>query len=661
MKTPCFVSRKNIILAIALLLLPIGQTLAADILVDADCSLANAIRSANGADMVEPMIDCEAGDGVDANSDQADDETIPGLDTITIDVSGTDEGLIALDATLFVTSNIVIEGKGFSINGGGNQIFNVNTGSLTINDLNMSNGFGIENGGAIAVAGGTLALNNSVVSQSGARGYGGGIYANASDVTLTDSVVSGNATGASAEDYPPVEVEDEADQEGESRTIGTEADAQAEGIETEAQAEQEPTETLEEEVALPEVDGVNGGGIYFAGDSSNLVIERSGVDSNSSPADGGGVYIDGGSASISNSTFSDNSAGGFGGGIYNAGSSIITHATVVGNTAVEGGGIYDLTVLQLYNSILSFNVGGDCAGTLNANLGNLIEDDSCNHDGLTADPLLLQLGGSPVYYMPQEGSPVIDSAFAENCSPLDQRGIERLPEACDIGAAEYQSGVFSFQIQSALAALTPGGDGGSSADDDEEEAAPTPVESSCDELPGHITVAGASSSVYCKMLDWSGVGNQTLVNHGALYAIDIYGWVPTPLTVCFQHDSGAIVLLDAAYSPRIIVPLQTWPQGSFQCASVDRAGSAVYMPLAFLTSGAIAEPIWSLSEECTVTTTDILNLRQGPTSSSPILANVLNDVELAADQRATHFYRVNYFGIIGWLSSDYLTLKGSCY
>ena len=670
MKTRAIIPARYLILTIALMLLPIGQILAADITVDADCSLANAIRSANGEDMVEPMMDCEAGDGIDDESEsQTEDESIPGLDTVTIDITGANENMIALDATLAVSSHIVIEGKGFSVNGGGNQVFNVTLGSLTVNDLTMTNGFSIGNGGAISVAGAALTLNNSVVRDSGARGLGGGIYALDSDVTLTDSVISGNATEASAEDYPPVEVVEDDDQTEEGNGDG-DAQTATEDEEIESQTESadqvEPTEAPEE-ADVAEAAGTYGGGLYFAGESSSLVVDRSGVDSNSSPEAGGGIYIASGSAAISNSTISGNSASVDGGGIYNAGESVLKHVTVVGNTAQNGGGIVDASVLQLYNSILSDNTGGDCVGSLNANLGNIIRDNSCNHDGSTADPNLLLLAGLPMYYLPQEDSPAIDAAAAEHCSPLDQRGIDRRPELCDIGAAEYQPGVFSFQIQSAQAALSPGAGGGTDGSPDDgdeeegEELQPTPTTSNCGDLPGHIIVDGATPSLNCTMLDWAGVNNQTLVNGGALYAVDLYGQVATPVTVCFLHSSGAIVLLDAANSPRNIVPLRTYPDGDKQCASVDREGAAVYMPLEFFTSGAVDEPVWDLSG-CTVTATDILNLREGASSDAAKIGNVLKDAALNADKRGTFFYRVNYYGIVGWLSKDYLAFSGrNCY
>ena len=633
---------KYLCIVLAICLLSVGQALAADITVDADCSLANAIRSANGEAPVEPQTDCEAGDTLPASQD-----------TISIEVSGTNEGNIPLDATLSVSSAIVINGNGYSLSGDGNQIFNITAGSLTLNDLTVSGGFSTTNGGAIAVSNAALTLNNSVVSNSGARGFGGGIYALDSDVTLADSVVSGNVTNANAEDFEPVEEADDDAEQAEGTAQSDDAVIQAE-----AQAEGD------DEVVLPDVDGVTGAGVYFNGASNSLVIERSGIDNNSTPDSGGGLYIAAGSATINNSTISGNSAFVDGGGIYNAGASIVKHATIVHNSANSGGGILDASQLQLYNSILSDNTGGDCSGALNANLANIIKDGSCNHDGMTADPKLLLLGGSPAYYALQEGSPAIDAAAAEYCLAVDQRGLARLPESCDIGAAEYEQGAFNFQIQSALAALTPGSGGGGEGGGEEEAAEdlpPTAVPSNCVLLPPHIVVIGHDngSNVNCTHLDHVGVGDRTLVNHGALQAVDIFGWVARPLTVCFQHEDGGIVLLDAANSPRNIVPLQTWTDGDQRCASVDRVGSVVLMPRAFFVSGAIPEPYWPLSD-CQVTTTDILNLREQPSTSSSAVANVLQNVQLTADQRATYWFRVNYYGIVGWLSQDYLTTSGNC-
>ena len=636
MKTPSFISVLRVCgAAVILLLMPIGAALAADITVDADCSLQNAILSANEEETVEPRSDCEAGDADDGSSQVDDDgnEIPAGLDTITIDVSGTDEGVIALDGTLTVTSDIVIEGGGLAIEGGGRQIFDVTAGSLTANNLNIRGGWSDDNGGAIAVSKAAVTLINSVVSDSGAKKLGGGIYAVDSDLTLVDSAVTGSATGVLTKPESS-EVDDS----------GTETTA-------------EPAEETAED---PITWDTFGGGIYFEGEANSLILDRSGLSANAAHSSGGGVYIASGSASITNSTISENRAGADGGGVYNAGASTLTHVTVVDNIAANIGGVVDASELQLYNSILSGNAGGDCSGTLNALIGSLIRDASCGHDGLSEDPMLLLLEGIPPYYVPQKGSPALDAASPDHCLLTDQRGIDRAPDTCDIGAAEHKDGVFEFQIQSALALLNPPGPGGG-ADEEEREQEPmaTPIPSLCASLPGHYRVEGYTYSSHCKMADHLGIGNQMLVNNGAIDAVDIFGWVAQPLTMCFLRPSGAIVLLDAASSPRTLAPLRTWTEDGWICATVDRNGTAVLMPLEFFTSGPIPEPIWDLTG-CTVTTVDILNLRSEPNGASAVIANVLNDVTLTADKRATHYHRVNYYDIIGWLSSSHLSMSGNC-
>ncbi len=630
--------------ALVMLLLPLGQGLAADINVDADCSLQNAILSANEKIMSEPLADCEPGDN-DDGSTQVDDDgnVIPaGLDTITIQTDGTTDGVITLDGTLNVTSNIVIEGSGLVIQGAGNQIFNVTAGSLTAHNLTMNGGWSDRNGGAIAVQGAAVKLVNSVVSGSGARALGGGIYASDSDLSLIGSAVTGNATGVLAKPEPPAETDDAGDSE------DNEESAQA------AQAES----------AEPITWDTSGGGIYFIGEGKSLVIERSGLDSNRSRHLGGGLYVAAGRASITNTTISGNTAG-EGGALYNAGDSRLKHVTAVFNSAAETGGIVDSTTLQLYNSILADNQGGDCAGTLNGLIGNLIRDLGCGHDGLSADPALLLLGGAPAYYLPQLGSPALDVASAEHCLPTDQRGIIRAPEACDIGAAEYEPGAFTFQIQRALATLSLPDAGGALGGEDGAQPSPEPAQppttapSTCASMPADIAMFGYLSGTACKVLDASGVGNQTVIDYGFIRAVDVFGDLSSPVTACFGQNTGIIILLDAANSPRNIVPLPPRLEYGMICADVDRAGTVLLMPDEFANSG--LAPALSLDlSGCTVTTTAILNLRSEANSGSSVVANVLNNVQLSADKKENNYYRVSYYELVGWLSSDYLEKSGNC-
>lgn len=72
---------------------------------------------------------------------------------------------------------------------------------------------------------------------------------------------------------------------------------------------------------------------------------------------GGGIANNGGTLNVTNSAFSNNSAG-FGGGIYNDGGTLdVTGSTFSGNSALDGGGIYnDGGTATVTNSTFADNV-----------------------------------------------------------------------------------------------------------------------------------------------------------------------------------------------------------------------------------------------------------------------------------------------------------------
>jgi len=160
--------------------------------------------------------------------------------------------------------------------------------------------------------------------------FGGGIYASESNVTLTNSTVSGNSAG----------------------------------------------------------DG--SGGIYAS--KSNVTLTNSTVSGNSAGDNAGGIYIYGADSivTLTNSTVSGNTAGEEGGGIFGGFSNVtLTNSTLSGNVATVtggGGGIYaDESSLTLTNSIIANSTEGDCvasSSTITATY-NLIKDTGANACGLT--------------------------------------------------------------------------------------------------------------------------------------------------------------------------------------------------------------------------------------------------------------------------------------
>ena len=316
-----------------------------------------------------------------------------GSDTITF----ANDYIITLNVSQLpsITSTIIITGNGreksiiqaHSLSDTANwRIFNVDpSGNLTLSGLTLKHGKVVESGGGIFNNAGALTIDECSISDN--VGNGGGIFNDGGTVTITNSFISNNSAGTST----------------------------------------------------------NAGGIYNS--YGTLIISGCTFYENTG-YNGGGIFnLGSGSVTVTNSTFSSNSAEYKGGGIINFNDGILTisHSTFSGNTAINsGGGIYNNTngILDYRNTIIANSTGGDCVnlGTINTTTtGNLVEDGTCSPD-LTGDPLLEPLsdnGGPTLTHALNGESHVIDQGTFSACTTFDQRGVSR-PQGigCDIGAYE---------------------------------------------------------------------------------------------------------------------------------------------------------------------------------------------------------------------------------
>ena len=192
----------------------------------------------------------------------------------------------------------------------------------------------------------------------------------------------------------------------------------------------------------------HGGAICSSG---SLTISDSSFSGNSAADKGGAIYSrgNGASLSISDSSFSGNSAGYRGGAIrIYSGTATLSHLTLMNNRADNSGGgiaVYkDAGAVRIRNSILANNRGGDCAfdysSDLTESLNNIIKDGACRGNG--SDPMLdgwvEAANGRTGYFPLRSGSPAIDAAASSACSETDQLGAPRpYGRRCDIGAIEY--------------------------------------------------------------------------------------------------------------------------------------------------------------------------------------------------------------------------------
>jgi predicted outer membrane repeat protein len=223
--------------------------------------------------------------------------------------------------------------------------------------------------------------------------------------------------------------------------------------------------TVENSVVRDNSAGNEGGAVYAYGD---LTIENSTFTGDQATLGGGAIAYAGDGTStlnLTDDTIALNQAGSRGGGVGFFTNSVTTagvirNVTIVGNTAPDGGGLYQPTkVGTIENSIIAENsgspamggaddcfesFGGDNADEAGAadHGGNIDSDGSCfsastAHDLTSSDPNVGQLadnGGPTATAALPAGSPAIGLAIAADCPTTDQRGAARLASFCDAGA-----------------------------------------------------------------------------------------------------------------------------------------------------------------------------------------------------------------------------------
>ena len=171
------------------------------------------------------------------------------------------------------------------------------------------------------------------------------------------------------------------------------------------------------------------------------------------------------------------------------------------------------------------------------------------------------------------------------------------------------------------------------------------------------------------------------VRAAAIEAIDIWGPLGVEAEVCFAA-SGSLLLLDAAYSPRRLVWMDSYRRADGKtCARLDRAGTLVLMPgqpnlalspIAMPSPIATPSPIttpsrhWALTadrldsrrplDDCIVSASQLLNFRDRPGGRVPRL--FIGGARAIA--RTDNWFQVEYLGRTGWVSSHFVTTSGDC-
>ncbi len=238
--------------------------------------------------------------------------------------------------------------SGIAADNGGGGIYNLNGGTLNIEDAqimnNEANGTAGSGGGILNDVGATVNILNSEISENSSNRAGGGIENNAGTVMMTNVTLNGNTTFA------------------------------APG---------------------------NGGGLHVTG-AGSVTISDGEVNDNTAGSEGGGLWNGSGTMSINGTTISGNTASGDaadngGGGIYNfnGGTLVIEDATISDNiadgTLGSGGGILNDVGSQLTvrTSTISGNTAVRAGGGIEDNSGTstiILTDVNLDNNSATGPP-----------------------------------------------------------------------------------------------------------------------------------------------------------------------------------------------------------------------------------------------------------------------------------
>ncbi len=261
------------------------------------------------------------------------------------------------------TEAITGPAAGVTVDAGGNsRVFQIDPSvtasisGLTITDGNAGTGYGYHNGGGLYNLG-TTTLTDCSISGNSAESGGGLENGDGATITLTNCTISGNSASGSGSS-------------GRRRRGGGGAGGSGGGI---LGVDYSQATLINCIITNNTATGANGGALAFSGGSSsptNTLVGCTLSGNSATSGDGGALFANDSDLSLTNCTFSANSAG-LGGAAFltQSESDTLTNCTISGNTAT-GQGQYDQSGGGLYLGVGNNTTLMNCTVSGNSALAN---------------------------------------------------------------------------------------------------------------------------------------------------------------------------------------------------------------------------------------------------------------------------------------------------
>lgn len=173
----------------------------------------------------------------------------------------------------------------------------------------------------------------------------------------------------------------------------------------------------------------------------------------------------------------------------------------------------------------------------------------------------------------------------------------------------------------------------------------------CEDVPFDIFITTDSTDIRCEMMEISDIDKHPSMNAGIDVAVEIWGSTDRGVEICLK-GSGSLVFMDTEFTPPAVTRLPLYQDGDLLCARINKSGTIVQV-------AALTDETSIPLTNCLVTAENVLRLRDAA-GGEVVQALVPFRVTMPARARTASWFFVEFMGMDGWLSADYVQTAGIC-